>query len=77
MIKSVWQVLDIKSVNSGVGAPPRYKLTLTDGLTTVPAMIAQQISHLVTDEIIKLNCIVKVKNYLLNTTPSARFDCVI
>ena len=61
------QVINIKQVGStGSASPPRYRVILNDGEHYVQGMLATQINHLIEDNTIRENSIIKVKEFIMN-----------
>jgi replication factor A1 len=63
----ILQVINIKDVTqqNGPGAPPRYRLVLSDGTHHIQGMLATQLSHIVHQSLHRFN-IVRIKEYIAN-----------
>lgn len=55
------QVINVKQVGGS-----RYRTILSDGAYFVQGMLATQINHLIEENVIRENCIIKVKEFLIN-----------
>jgi hypothetical protein len=63
-------VLDIKPIGSAPNI--RYRLTVTDGVSTLSAMLATQMHHLVADQgQLRVHCLVRLNNYVYQKMPSS------
>ena len=62
----VLQCLQVKALGQQPGGTDRFRIVLSDLDNYVQAMLASQVNHLVRDEKIVRNCIVRVTQYQPN-----------
>nr|XP_014350116.1 PREDICTED: replication protein A 70 kDa DNA-binding subunit [Latimeria chalumnae] len=66
------QINNIRPISTGNG-PPRYRLLVNDGLHTLSSfMLATQMNHMIDDQLLTANCIIKIKRYLVNSLKDRR-----
>jgi hypothetical protein len=57
---------------SGNETTNRYKLTLSDGVATIPGMLTQQLNHMVIEGSLTQNKLIRVGQYMCNMMGSAQ-----
>lgn len=53
-------------MNAGNDTSNRYKLSLSDGVTTIPGMLTQQLNNLVTEGLLTPNKLIQISQYMCN-----------
>ena len=65
------QILDVKSMSKGSGRD-RYRVLLSDGERTIPAVLATQLNSKVVDSTISVRAVIQLVTYQLNTVQERR-----
>jgi replication factor A1 len=69
----VLQCLQVKALTGQPGSADRYRIVLSDINNYVQAMLATQVNHLIHDEKLVRNCIVRITQYQPNSVKGKKY----
>lgn len=78
-VTPVLQITELKRISPGTNpnSPPRFRLAVSDGLHFQQAMLATQLNKMVADQMLQLNCLVKLNDYICNEVSNKRIIIIL
>lgn len=78
--RPIVQICELKRIsqpNSNPDAPPRYRLAISDGVHYQQAMLATQLNTLISDNVIQLNSLVRLNDFISNNLQNKRILIIL
>ncbi len=79
-MRPVLQITELKRISpptANPNSPPRFRLAVSDGEKYQQAMLATQLNKLVSDQLIQLNCLVRLNDYICNEVQNKRIIIIL
>lgn len=76
-VLQITELRKISSANANPNSPVRFRLAVSDGEKSIQAMLATQLNKLIIDQVVQLNYLVRLKDFLCNEVQGKRIIIIL